>query len=108
LDVGAGNTVDDANTIEIPQHMLIQEKTMEALINATYPGIEQGNHDDQYYLDQTILSCTNDNVDDINSAILANFPGQEHVFNGADTVSFWEQQLNNCQPYPTESSAKSH
>jgi hypothetical protein len=52
LDIGAGNTVDDADSIEIPQHMLIQEKTMEALINATYPGIEQGNHDDQYYLDQ--------------------------------------------------------
>jgi PIF1-like helicase len=68
----------------------------------TYPGIEQGNNQDQYYLDRTILSCTNDNVDDINSLLLTSFPGPEMIFNSADTVSFREQELNNYQPYPTE------
>jgi len=102
LDIGAGTTVDEADTIQIPQHMLCQDNTIEALINLTYPDIHLPNHQDQYYLDRTILTCTNDNVDDINDAILARFPGQQHVFNSADTVSFTEQQLNGYQPYPPE------
>ena len=51
LHVGAGRTVDAGDTIEIPQNMLCQENTLQALIDATYPGFEQGNHKDQYYLD---------------------------------------------------------
>jgi ATP-dependent DNA helicase PIF1 len=94
--------VDAGDTIEIPQNMLCHENTMQALIDATYPGIEQGNHPDQYYLDRTILSCRNDSVDAINSLLLSRFPGEEHIFNSADTVSFQEQELNNYQPYPTE------
>jgi PIF1-like helicase len=102
LDIGSGRTVDAGGTVAIPQHMLLHENTMEALINATYPDFGQP-HPDQYYLDRTILSCTNDNVDDINSALLARFPGEELIFNSADTVSYREQeQLNNYQPYPTE------
>jgi hypothetical protein len=96
LNIGAGTTVDAGNTIQIPQHMLCQENTIYALINVTYPDLHQGNHQDQYYLDRTILSCTNDNV------ILDRFPGQQHVFNSADTVSFTEQQLNGYQSYPPE------
>ena len=102
LEIGAGRTVDDGDMIEIPQTMLCQENTMQALIEATYPGINQGNHSDQYYLDRTILSCTNDSVDDINSLLLSSFPGPVQVFNSADTASFQEQQLNDYQPYPTE------
>jgi hypothetical protein len=102
LEIGAGTTVDAGDTIEIPQHMVCHENTLEALIDATYPGIEQPNHPDQYYLDRTILSCTNDNVDVINSALLNRFPGEQHIFHSADSTSFTEQQLNNYQPYPTE------
>jgi hypothetical protein len=76
---------------------------MQGLINAIYPGIEQIiNQEDQYYLDRTILSCKNDSVDVINSAILEHFPGEQQIFNSADTVSYQEQELNNYQPYPAE------
>jgi hypothetical protein len=102
LEIGAGTTVDAGDTIEIPQHMVCHENTLEALIDATYPGIEQPNHPVQYYLDRTILSCTNDNVDVINSALLDRFPGQQRIFHSADSTPFTEQQLNNYQPYPTE------
>jgi hypothetical protein len=86
LDIGAGRMVNAGDTIKIPQHMLCQENTMESLINATYPEIEQDNQQDQYYLDRTILSCTNDNVDSINTLLLNSFPGAEQVFNSTDTV----------------------
>ena len=102
LDIGAGKTVDAADTIKIPQNMLCQGNTIQALINSTYPDIEQGNHPDQYYLDRTIFSCKNDSVDVINSLILTSFPGEEQIFHSADTVSFREQELNNYQPYPAE------
>jgi ATP-dependent DNA helicase PIF1 len=82
--------------------MLCHDNMMESLISSIYPGIEQGNHPDQYFLDRTILSCTNDNVDGINSMLLTSLPGAEQVFNSADTVSFKDQELNNYQPYPTE------
>jgi PIF1-like helicase len=84
LEIGAGSTVDAGDTIEIPQTMLCQENTMQALIEATYPEIDQGNHSDQYYLDRTILSCTNDSVDDINSLLLSSYPGPVQVFNSAE------------------------
>jgi hypothetical protein len=102
LDIGAGRTVDKGETIEIPQQMLCHDNTMESLISSIYPGIEQGNHPDQCFLDRTILSCTNDNVDGINSMLLTSLSGAEQVFNSADTVSFKDQELNNYQPYPTE------
>jgi ATP-dependent DNA helicase PIF1 len=98
----AGRTMDAEDTIKIPQNMLCHENIMQALIDATYPGIEQGNHPDQYYVDRTILSCGNDSVDAINSLFLSCFPREEQIFNSADTVSFWKQELNNYQPYPTE------
>jgi hypothetical protein len=75
--------------------MLCHENTMQALIDATYPGIKQGNHPDQYYLDRTILSCRKDSVDEINSLLLSLFPRFSTV--QADTVSFQEQELNNYQ-----------
>ena len=41
-------------------------------------------------------------MDDINTLLLTSLPGEMHVFNSADTVSYKEQELNNYQPYPTE------
>jgi ATP-dependent DNA helicase PIF1 len=102
LDIGAGRTVGEGETIEIPQQMLCHDNTMESLISNIYSGIEQGNHPDQYFLDKTILSCTNDHVDGINSTLLTSLPGAEQIFNSADTVSFKYQELNYYQPYPTE------
>ncbi|OBZ77761.1 ATP-dependent DNA helicase PIF1 [Grifola frondosa] len=59
---------------------------MESLIAALYPGIEQGDKPDQYFLKRTILSSKNDAVDDINHAILEKFPGEKMVLMAADKV----------------------
>ena len=102
MDIGTGTTVDAADTLQIPQHMLCHNNSIQSLITATYPGIHHPNQPDQYYLDRTILSCTNDNVDDINSEILATFPAQQQVFHSADSLEFTQQQLNGYQPFPPE------
>jgi len=69
LEIGAGSTIDDNEMIQVPQSMVCTN--LNALINRIYPGI--GNlraQDDQYFLDCIILCPRNDQVYDINEAIL--------------------------------------
>ena len=57
LDIGAGNNPDNQNVVEIPEAMCCSDRTFESLIASTYPDIAQmDNIDEQYFLDQTILS----------------------------------------------------
>ena len=58
---------------------------VDSLIQATYPGVHIPNQLDQYYMDRTILSGTNDDVDKINAAILQKFPGEETALMSADS-----------------------
>ncbi|TFK77958.1 hypothetical protein K466DRAFT_440633, partial [Polyporus arcularius HHB13444] len=59
---------------------------VDCLIEALYPGIKQPGKPDEYFLERTILSATNDAVDDLNQAILDKFPGEETVLHSADKV----------------------
>jgi hypothetical protein len=99
LEVGAGTNADDTGTIQIPPNMLCDGNSMESLISSVYPGIAYGDKDDQYFVDRTLLSGANNDVDDINSAILAKFPGEMVVLHGADSV-IMEDEADN--PYPIE------
>ena len=68
LEISAGATMDN-NEIQVPQSMVCAN--LNALINRIYSGI--GNlraQDDQYFLDCIILCPRNDEVHDINEAIL--------------------------------------
>jgi hypothetical protein len=56
--VGAGAGLDESATIGIPQRMII-----ESLVNEIYPGIDES---DQYFLDRSVLGCTNESVIDLN------------------------------------------
>ena len=50
--------------------MSLPHNDIEELINAVYPGINQGNLSDQFFLERTILSSKNDTVDQFNQLIL--------------------------------------
>jgi len=55
--------------IQVPQSMVCVN--LNALINRIYPGIGNSRaQDDQYFLDRIILCSRNDQVYDINEAIL--------------------------------------
>src|ERR1700761_6810510 len=76
---------------------------VDSLIQATYPGVHIPNQSDQYYMDRTILSGTNDDVDKINTAILKKFPGEEKVLMSSDSGSQDDEASHlNFQPYPME------
>jgi hypothetical protein len=84
LEVGAGGP---SSSINLPQNMCLQDNTVDGLVNALYPNLEQGNHLDDYFLHRTILSSKNDTVDEMNQSILDRFPGEQTVITSVDKVT---------------------
>ena len=73
-------------------HFKCTENTIASLIETIYPGINQlPLPPDQYFAEHTILTSRNDDVDDINSEILKQFPGEEREFLSADSVKKMER-----------------
>jgi len=69
LEIGAGSTMDNNEMIQVPQFMVCAN--LNGLINRIYSGIGNSRtQDDQYFLDCIILYPRNDQVYDINKAIL--------------------------------------
>jgi hypothetical protein len=101
LDVGSGHGLSADNSISLPAEMHCGN-TPESLISAIYPAIEEPGHPDQYFLDRTILSGRNDDVDKLNNIILQKFPGQEIVLWSADKVNTEHVQENEAHLYPSE------
>ena len=70
LKVGAGSHLPPDKSILLPPNMHLPQNNIEALINAIYPGIDQGNMSDQFFLECTILSFKNNTDDQLNQMIL--------------------------------------
>ena len=69
LEIGAGSTMNDNEMIQVPQSMVCAN--LNSLINRIYLGIGNSRtQDDQYFLNRIILCPRNDEVHDINNAIL--------------------------------------
>ena len=102
LEIGAGSNLDANKTVQLPEQMCINDQSIESLINTVYPGIENGDKSAEYFLDRTILACRNDEVDDINEAVLAKFPGNACTLLSADSVQTQDGAVNDYQPYPVE------
>jgi hypothetical protein len=87
LEVGRGQHTDPHNKITIPGFLRCEQNTVDCLIQTIYPGIgHTPPPDDGFFAERTILSARNTDVDDLNHMILAQFPGQERVFQSADSV----------------------
>jgi len=88
LEISAGSIIDDNEMIQVPQSMVCAN--LNGLINRIYPDIDNSRaQDDQYFLDCIILCPRNDQVHDINEAILQQFnPNAEiHMLRSVDSVS---------------------
>ena len=75
LKVGAGKNSNPDGTVTLYPEMRCGDN-VDSLIDAIYPGIVQGERPDDYFKNRTLLSCKNDDVADLNSDILARFPGE--------------------------------
>jgi len=77
--------------------MHLPQNNIQGLINAIYPDIDQSNREDNFFLERTILSATNDKVDHLNQVILDSFPGEQSILMSTDTV-----RGDNATLYTTE------
>ena len=103
LQIGAGTHLDiNSQSIQVPHNIICQDNSINSLIDHIYPGIQQGEKDDQHFLDRSILACTNDIIKNINSQLLDMFPGEKHQLLSADSVEFDDPAMNNHQPYSME------
>jgi len=100
LEIGAGSTMDDNEMIQVLQSMVCTN--LNTLINRIYPGI--GNprvQDNQYFLEHIILHPRNDEVYNINEAILQQFnpvPNAEaYILRSVDSVSE-EDRMHHAYP----------
>ena len=71
LEIGTGSTMDNNEIIQVPQSMVCAN--LNSLINRIYPGIGNSRTQDDQYLDCIILCPRNDQVHNINEAILQQF-----------------------------------
>jgi hypothetical protein len=103
LDVGCGKRTDADGTITLPESMRCGDDE-QSLIDAVYPNIVHP-QPDSFFVKRSILSCRNDDVDDLNKSILSKFPGREKVYLAADTVPHEagaDASGNDLIPYPAE------
>jgi len=92
--------MDDNEMIQVPQSIVCAN--LNDLINRIYPGIDNSRaQDDQYFLDHIILCPKNDQVYDINEAILQQFnpTAEVHILRSVDSVS---EEDGMHHAYPTE------
>ena len=66
LTISAGSPLPPDKSIQFPQNMSLPHNDIEELINAIYPAINQGNLEDQFFLE-----CTSSlQIDQLNQLIL--------------------------------------
>ena len=100
LEIGTGSTIDDNEMIQVSQSMICT--ILNTLINRIYPGI--GNprvQDDQYFLEHIILCPRNNEVHNINEAILQQFNpvpnAKVYMLRSMDSVSE-EDRMHHTYP----------
>ncbi|KNZ81643.1 ATP-dependent DNA helicase PIF1 [Termitomyces sp. J132] len=101
LDVGAGKNLGPGETVQLPETMICDDNSVNGTISSTYPHIDH-HQDDQYYLDCTILSGKNSDVEDINSEVQQKCPGEEKILQSADSIISDDGNPNGFRLYPME------
>uniref|UniRef100_K3YXY4 ATP-dependent DNA helicase n=2 Tax=Setaria italica TaxID=4555 RepID=K3YXY4_SETIT len=107
LSIGDGlaGDKDDEAWITIPQDLILQkgEDELETIVNNTYPDLSR-NYSNRTYLEERAILCPrNEMVDNINSYIMSQIPGEETTYLSSDTVcKAISTKESEDQLYPTE------
>ncbi len=85
LDVGHGRLTGSDGSLRIPDSMGCDN--VFSLIDSVYAGVESiPSPPPDFFLNRTILSARNEDVDEINSEVLHRMPTDERLYLSADTV----------------------
>ena len=99
LEIGAGQGLNVENEITLPKYMSCGNN-LQSLVNALYAELldPTRNHPlpDGYFLNRTILSAKNVDVNEVNTSILTSLAGDNTVYYSADSVT--EQEYNYVPP----------
>jgi ATP-dependent DNA helicase PIF1 len=97
---------DEGGNITLLDSFKCQENTVGSLISTIYPSISNPNlsNPGQYFLESTILSTLNTEVDCLNAEVLSKFSREVQVFHSADSILTSEQsgQEDIMLNYPVE------
>jgi hypothetical protein len=100
MEVGNGSAGEN---VAVPEHM--QAKDLDTLIDAVYSGLCPASSipPPDYFLNRSILSAQNDDVDGINHRIMDRFPGHEEILLSADSIECSvDSNQNDANRYPIE------
>ena len=102
LDVSHGRNCDQDGYIEIPQHMVMYNE--DHLILRTYGDICEVPEAllPKYFLDHTILTPRNTDVQQTNAKILESMPGEEIIYDSADTIERYRASENHHDDIPQD------
>jgi hypothetical protein len=102
-EMGHGQHTAPNTTIELPVHVKLAQNSVDCLINTIYPDFERaGVMTPQYLSERTILSARNDDVDDVNASMLRQLPGEEIVYQSADSSVDAGESEDAAVSYTTE------
>ena len=82
--------------VKLPQEYLVG--STDELVDKVFPQLQNGYMDKYFVSHRVILTPLNDNVDKLNEAIMAKFPGEGKTYLSADSVP--DEDMANT--YPTE------
>ena len=101
LEVGHGKHTTPDGNIHLPQYFHCPDNSVESLIHCIYPDIQEP-HNDKYFQECTTLFAYNNDVDSINSKLLKDLPGEEKIFQSANSVDNEGTGEGEQLMYPTE------
>ena len=92
--------MDDRGTV--PFNVNMRVPNCDTLINFVYPNIEKTVPPPSYFLNRIILAPRNSDIDDLNTAILHRFPGQQQTFYSADAIETEPNNSTDSDHVPVE------
>lgn len=104
IKLGDG-THDDYPSVEIPDDIRIQDSSLDGLIDAVYPDLQQHLSDASFLNDRVILATTNRVVDEINLKIARRLPAfglESRIYHSIDAVQHDGDGHDNTVLYPVE------
>ncbi|CAL4998052.1 unnamed protein product [Urochloa decumbens] len=85
---GMAGTCEDETWIDIPKELILEkgENSKETIVNSTYTDIQINYRNRKYLEERAILCLRNETVNEINSYIMDQIPGEEVKYLSSDTI----------------------
>ncbi|XP_048494505.1 uncharacterized protein LOC125494759 [Beta vulgaris subsp. vulgaris] len=103
-DCKVGEPNDGVANVEIPHEALVYrgDDLISAIVDSTYPDLEDNIWEASYFQERAILPPTNEIADMVNDRVLSRLPGEERTYLSSDAISIEEGNFGIHEMYSTE------